>query len=674
MSTLQAPLHTSATAYGTFEERGIRPIQLIAPPPKSPAVVRLAERLEREYSHSAEAALAIAEAVEDPRIAREQLSRLSRIPVRGGTLYALDTRVNALRMVIDPTNPRTVGATDYPASAARSARAKYWVPRDLNIDPMRPAELRLDAGSRQDMIDALDDAKSVLRDENPLAPSIAVNGVFFPLIVMPWIILTEDDAPPAAVLVARDGSSRLNGAQENLGIAPSDPLYGPVSDLRRMRSSAKEIADIILRPQGEISDEDAAKAHSLMIPARIIVAYEPDPGSKVNLLDVVDELVALVHLDRPTPWSPPSEANKRADIVLAELVDEGVLSRSMAEYFAGMLDRTRAEQIGFPAKADERAARILHFFTNDGQTLVGRAISRGIRGLTRKAQVTKEQKSNIFTPLVLRGHHWGSANLRKSAESTLPRAYLMLAFWERSWGITKRTPEELRDAALAEVRSGHAHPGRSTLELAALGVYWLCVHGGLGRESYGQSGNAERDNRSPSAVLAQVMSCEHGIHVLYQAIVDGRDGQPPRRVDEQGNRVPDGTGVVPAVTNAWLRETFRVSKVVTKPGSTPTWRPTPAEQLQRSVQRIRWKADELVQQVDVLSTIHGEGGIPLVNEVGIPMQDVMAITEALNLAVPQLYRYGGIHQGRQSVHNTAAAADGADEDASAADGGDAGAS
>jgi hypothetical protein len=138
--------------------------------------------------------------------------------------------------------------------------------------------------------------------------------------------------------------------------------------------------------------------------------------------------------------------------------------------------------------------------------------------------------------------------------------------------------------------------------------------------------------------------------------------------------VPDGTGVVPAVTNAWLRETFRVSKVVTKPGSTPTWRPTPAEQLQRSVQRIRLKSDELVQQVDALSTIHGEGGIPLVNEVGIPMQDVMAITEALNLAVPQLYRYGGIHQGRQSVHNTAAAADGADEDASAADGGEAGAS
>jgi hypothetical protein len=48
-------------------------------------------------------------------------------------------------------------------------------------------------------------------------------------------------------------------------------------------------------------------------------------------------------------------------------------------------------------------------------------------------------------------------------------------------------------------------------------------------------------------VLALVMSSEHGIHLLYQAIVDGREGQPPRRVDDQGNRVPDGTGVVPAM-------------------------------------------------------------------------------------------------------------------------------
>jgi hypothetical protein len=73
-------------------------------------------------------------------------------------------------------------------------------------------------------------------------------------------------------------------------------------------------------------------------------------------------------------------------------------------------------------------------------------------------------------------------------------------------------------------------------------------------------GNAERDNRSPGAVLALVMSSEHGIHLLYQAIVDGREGQPPRRVDDQGNRVPDGTGVVPAIANAWLRDTFPVKR------------------------------------------------------------------------------------------------------------------
>ena len=87
------------TSYGSFDERGIRPIQPISPPPRSSAVARLAERLVQEFHHSPQTAEAIAEAVEDPRTAREQLPRLSRVPVRGGTLYALDIRVNALRLI-----------------------------------------------------------------------------------------------------------------------------------------------------------------------------------------------------------------------------------------------------------------------------------------------------------------------------------------------------------------------------------------------------------------------------------------------------------------------------------------------------------------------------------------------------------------------------------------------
>src|SRR4051794_8767682 len=113
---------TDVTDQGTFEERSVRPIQAIAAPPRTNAVQRFAERLVTEYHHTPEAASAIAEAVEDPRVAREQLGRLSRVPVRGGTLYTLDVRVNALRMLIDPVNLRTVGSIDYPAAASSAAR------------------------------------------------------------------------------------------------------------------------------------------------------------------------------------------------------------------------------------------------------------------------------------------------------------------------------------------------------------------------------------------------------------------------------------------------------------------------------------------------------------------------------------------------------------------------
>jgi hypothetical protein len=112
-----------------------------------------------------------------------------------------------------------------------------------------------------------------------------------------------------------------------------------------------------------------------------------------------------------------------------------------------------------------------------------------------------------------------------------------------------------------------------------------------------------------------------------------------------------------------------VKQETTKPGSNPTrTSPTPAELLQRSVQTIKWRAADLAQLVAALPNIHGDGGVPLVDEVGIPNQDVTAITEELNLAVAApLYRYGGVHQARQSVHHATAGADGAGEDAPATD-------
>lgn len=194
---------TDSPDHGTFEDRGIRPIQAIAEPPRTGAVQRLAERLQTEFRHTATTAIAIAEAVEDPRLAREQLGRLSRVPVRGGTLYTLDVRANALRMLIDPVNPRTVDSIDYPAAAAFGARAKFWDPRDLSVDPETTGQLVFHAGSPEALADALDDAKGVLRDQNTLAESISLNGVFFPLTVMPWRI-EFDDGGQVSCLVARD--------------------------------------------------------------------------------------------------------------------------------------------------------------------------------------------------------------------------------------------------------------------------------------------------------------------------------------------------------------------------------------------------------------------------------------------------------------------------------------
>lgn len=639
---------TDSPDHGTFEDRGIRPIQVIAQPPRTGAVQRLAQRLQAEFHHTDATAMAIAEAVEDPRLAREQLGRLSRVPVRGGTLYTLDVRANALRMVIDAVNPRTVGSIDYPAAAAFGARAKFWGPRDLALDPDTPAELVFHARSPNELADALDDAKGVLRDQNPLAESIALNGVFFPLTVMPWRI-KFDNGDEISCLVARDGSSRLNGSQENLGIGPSDPALGTVSDPRRSRAVVADTSALIERPQQKISTAEAARAHSLMVPVRIIVAYEPDPGSDASLLDVVDEFVALVHLDPPMPWSPPAEGHKRADIVVEQLRRERVLDQRLAEYFAGMIDMKAAAARRLPSHPDERAAKIVHFLMRGAPQQTMSAFARGIRQLTGKGQARKDDKAPIIASLVLRGAHWTSPNRRKSAESTLPRTYAWTVLWDAYWSPTARTADQLLERAVKDLNEGKVMTP-AAIELAVRGSYYLVVHGALGRESFGQSGEENKDNRPPASVLAGLCRSEHGLRVLHRAVLDGHAGKPPLRIAPDGTEQVDGTGLTQDMDNAWLRSTFPVRKKGPRPGPGPRPQPSPAQQLDMEVRGIRQDVADLAARVSSLRSILGADGLPIVDEIGISMEIVQAIDEEFRFGVTTvLYPWGGVHTSRNAA-------------------------
>jgi hypothetical protein len=387
-----------------------------------------------------------------------------------------------------------------------------------------------------------------------------------------------------------------------------------------------------------------------MVPARIIISYEPDPGSDADLLDVVDEFVALLHLDPPTPWAPPAEAHKRADIVIEELRREGLLRSPRAEYFAGMLDQKEAADRKLPAHADERAAEILHFFVKGPSGKVRRAIARGIRQLTGMGQARKEHKTPIIASLVLRGAHWTSPNKRKSAESTLPRVYGLTALWDREWRRTHRTPDDLLAAALDDLRAGKGF-SRSILELAVLGSYWLVIHGALGRESFGQSGDEEKDNRSPSAVLGDMCRSQRGLRALHRAMLDGRAGRPPRRIDEDGTLETTGSGRVELMSNDWARSTFRTAKKRSDdkgPQGTPGM--TPQEGVAVEIRAVREEVADLAARIDRIGQIVSDDGLPVVNEIGVPMSIVQQIEEDFRFGVMNhLYRWGGIHQGRNAT-------------------------
>src|SRR5262249_44375343 len=117
-------------------------------------------------------------------------------------------------------------------------------------------------------------------------------------------------------------------------------------------------------------------------------------------------------------------------------------------------------------------------------------------------------------------------------------------------GYDGMTIEERRDAALRELDGGH--PGPHCYRLGAQGAYWLAIQRIL-REARFFASETVRDSRQPQRLVDELVGTSWGIHTLYQAVVDGRDGQPIARVERDGRRAKAVTGGVLALSPETLR-------------------------------------------------------------------------------------------------------------------------
>ncbi len=590
-----------------------------------------------------QAAAAVARAVVDPTDARRRLDRLVHVRVPGGRFLVLDTVLWAPALAPYAVNNREASGRHYPAGGFDpDDEASRFRPLRPAVDPDDgSARLELRAQSPEHLVWSLERSAKYLIDHNSLAESIAAQGVMVSVTVVVVTCKFGDQSPPVTMLGTADGSSRTTGAHQVLELTPDDVLFSLPEDDRSYRGMLAELLAALDRPDARVSEDEIRKLRALQIPARLLLRYEPDDVQPVDFAKAVESLVHLVHVEPPKEWDEAAALDAKADSVLHALKTSGVVTMRRKAYLDGMLTPEEARGFGLPASADQRALELVTTISSD-KAANKRAVRDGVLELSHaQKQVRKDEKARIAVELGLRAirAEFPAASM-KSARLALASAYQAPAIWGKEIaGKADETPEQLRDAALAELDDGE--PGRVCARLAGQGAFWLAGYRIL-RDAHFFVEKDKRDGRSPQRVLEALMCSPYGIRVLHRAIIDGRDGQPPVQIDIDGKRDKTVAGKTIEMTHEWLRRT------VVPPQGAPTTAPggkvgdkteLPTRMLIGRINRLRDAVDGVVDAHQQLREVKDAAGNVLVDRSGINKQRAEELREHLEKIRTRLAMY-----------------------------------
>jgi hypothetical protein len=337
-----------------FNETPVLPRPVEALPEYAHASARktLGDKLVESFELSRAAAMAIANAVVDPAAVRKSIGEPSdpnaeRIAVPGGLLLGIRTTVWSRKGVPDARNPRTLPARKHPFAVDPGTGKEDSKFRPLP-EPRTPrgvsataAELAVEIESRHHLTWAAEQAKAYVLANNDWRDSIRNQGVMEAV----WLVATNyghaDGTEPVTVLATAEGSSRLTAVHDILGIRSADVPYEEAD--AKFRAHIRRLNDALL--SGGASGDDQAVMRCERIPALIIVGFEPYAGTSdftTGFPTALKSLVALRHVDPPTPWGEGPENESLADEVLDELERRRLITPTQAAYYAGSLTTRRA--------------------------------------------------------------------------------------------------------------------------------------------------------------------------------------------------------------------------------------------------------------------------------------------------------------------------------------------
>jgi hypothetical protein len=594
-----------------------RPVERLPEFAHAKARRALAERLTAAFKMSDAAATAAADAVVDPAAVRKAIGeaddpQVDEIPVPGGVLLAIRTQLWARRVMPDPRNPRIGPSRRHPfaiepgSGGEESKFRPVPEPRTPEGSDTATPELEVEIESRHHLTWASAQAKQHILAKNNWKPSIESQGVMEAVWVVPTTYRHTDGSAPVTILTTVEGSSRTTAVHDILEVRSADAPYEEYE--AKLRNNVRRLNDAFDRG---VSAEQAVFMRCERVPALILVGFRKHAGATTGFPTAVKSLVALRHVDPPTPWGEGPENESLADEVLDEFYRRDLISATERSYYAGACTRTEAKAAHLSDDVVIRAARIVALFTTADERR-DEALRIAVTSQSTRKRITPKLRNELATALIVRSVA-GDAGKTDQVRRYMRHAFGKAVHREK-WDGTNRDVEALCKEALKEVAraigdSAVTEPGPASLELAVRAAYPLVVTGRLNADR-GTANNDQPDRRTPGEVLDAMRRTLQGVRQLTQAILDYAEDRHIRVVNEDGTfrKLKDGSGDQ-LVTDVFLRDEYPA------PGKGRAKRAgdTPTELLHNRMVEFGEAVTALDEAYKAIGKVLGDDGTPLVD-------------------------------------------------------------
>ncbi|MCO1575624.1 hypothetical protein M8C13_07610 [Crossiella sp. SN42] len=478
----------------------------------------------------------------DPQEAISQLKRPRVEAIAAGiTARVLDIDVLTAPLVRAPENLR-MGGKRYEGLYLMPA---YTCAPDNSALLLRLESHRDVEAAMQFYFTELAKVDAEVGEQNQYGDDIRTNGIRVGGTLFPLVIEFAGHAPGVAGWETADSYGRTYFTQDAEGIEAADVLQWmsmvPVdgSELARhplfaRRNELLAIAGKVLSGT-RVSRGEAKKLRRAVMPrTRVILSVD----SEVPLDEIRRRVVALQHLDRPTPFSAATDWQTRAEAVLTMLQHRGKFvgrTGQPSDQIRRWLDHPVETVAAGCCESDDLAMIAVASLLASPRTYQDKLISNALKTRGVAGSVRTNARTEVVAHVVARA-------LRGRADADSRRAALERALqWKplHDQAFDSRPIPTLLTEALAEVQAAalerslgnKAGVGPAQRQLATRALFHLiCAPPGqellLPFSPHGAKGQSTK----PDHFLTALASTPAGLHQLAQAIFDGRRSLPVRRV------------------------------------------------------------------------------------------------------------------------------------------------